>query len=127
MKLRLASVVLMACLTGLCHYHSAAQNNVAAIQYYFNTDPGVGNTGNGGIIAITPTADFNQTIAITVPNTIPNGFNNLYIRAMDESGRWSLNERRVFMIKTMNATADVTAYQYYFDTDPGVGVQETVR
>ncbi|MEP6795288.1 MAG: CARDB domain-containing protein, partial [Saprospiraceae bacterium] len=104
-----------------------AQNHtqqVTAIQYYFNTDPGVGVAGNGAIVPITPTADLNQSFAITIPNTLTGSFQNLYVRAKDEYGRWSIPERRLFYINTIagSAVQDVIAYQYYFDTDPGVGL-----
>jgi len=95
---------------------------VTAIQYYFNTDPGVGVDGNGGIITVTPDADINETFSITVSNTLSTGFHNLYIRAKDEHGRWSLAVRKPFIIQSLNYSENIVAYQYFFDADPGVGV-----
>jgi hypothetical protein len=96
--------------------------NITAYQYFFDTDPGVGVSGNGALVAVTPTANYSATVAITVPNTLTNGFHNLYVRTRDESGEWSLTERRLFIIQTVTGTEDITDYQYYFDTDPGVGI-----
>ncbi|MBK7854967.1 MAG: hypothetical protein IPJ79_08740 [Bacteroidetes bacterium] len=62
---------------------ASAQNHtqlVAAYQYYFDTDPGVGIAGNGAIVPITPTANFNQTVAITTP-ALSAGLHTLYVRA----------------------------------------------
>ena len=44
-------------ITGDCNLTDAQNHTqtVTAIQYYFDTDPGVGVTGNGGILSVTPT------------------------------------------------------------------------
>jgi hypothetical protein len=94
---------------------------VTAIQYYFNTDPGVGITGNGAIVPVTPTSNLNQAFSITVPNTLTNGLQNLYVRAKDQGNRWGIAERRTFLIQTLSSNLNVVAYQYYFDNDPGIG------
>ncbi len=35
-------------------HQPANAQSITHIQYYYNTDPGVGVTGNGGIISISP-------------------------------------------------------------------------
>ncbi len=102
---------------------ASAQNHtqlVTAYQYYFDTDPGVGMAGNGAVVAITPTANFNQTVAITTP-VLNTGLHTLYVRTMDEFGKWSTSERSLFYVQQNVNTQTVTALEYYFDTDPGVG------
>src|SRR5690242_17139426 len=87
---------------------ASAQNytqTVKAIQYYFDTDPGVGLTGNGAILSITPTSNYDQTVSITVPNSLSQGFHNLYVRSMDEFGKWSLAYRRLFYINNAVTSA----------------------
>ena len=63
-----------------------AQNTqqVTAIQYYFNNDPGLGLLGNGAIQSFSGVNNYNQQINIILP-TLPQGFNNLFIRAKDEN------------------------------------------
>lgn len=104
---------------------ASAQNHtqlVAAYQYYFDTDPGVGIAGNGAIVPITPTANFNQTVAITTP-ALSAGLHTLYVRVQDEFGKWSTSERSLFYVQDVTKhTQTITAYQYYFDTDPGVAI-----
>lgn len=96
--------------------------NVTAYQYYFDTDPGVGIAGNGAVVPVTPTSNFNQTVAITTP-VLSTGLHQLYLRTLDEFGKWSTSERSLFYVQDASAhTQNVTAYQYYFDTDPGVGI-----
>ncbi len=101
--------------------HAQTTQQVTAIQYYYNTDPGVGNAGNGAIFSVTPAANIDQVFPFNVPATLANGFHYLYVRAQDELGRWSLTERRLFVIQSITATENITDYAYYFDTDPGVG------
>ncbi|HJW29956.1 MAG TPA: putative metal-binding motif-containing protein, partial [Saprospiraceae bacterium] len=104
---------------------AGAQNytqQVTAIQYFYNTDPGVGVAGNGAIISISPASSINQAFAFTVPPSLSNGINFLYVRAKDEFGKWSIAERKALFVFTPQATQDISAIQYYFDTDPGVGI-----
>ncbi|MBL0137742.1 MAG: hypothetical protein IPP86_04330 [Bacteroidetes bacterium] len=102
---------------------SYAQNStqITAVQYYFNTDPGVGVAGNGSILNVGPVRNYSATLSIPVPGSL-SGFNNLYVRAKDQSGRWSIAERSLFYVTTPGLAIDMDTYQYYFDTDPGVGV-----
>jgi subtilase family serine protease len=97
--------------------------DINACQYFFGADPGLGVPGNGGVIEVTPTSDFNQTIAIPLSGSLANGIHQLYIRTRDESGHWSIAERRSFYITDVaSSVADIKAYQYYFGADPGLGV-----
>ena len=96
---------------------------VTALQYYYNSDPGVGIAGNGAIINVTPSGNLDQTFSLPVPASLPNGIHKLYVRCKDEYGRWSTSERRMFYVSSVaDGTRDLVAYQYYFDTDPGVGI-----
>ncbi len=101
---------------------SRVSQQVTALQYYFNTpDPGVGQAGNGAIIPITPTNDFTQQLTIPFSN-LPLGINNLYVRVMDESGSWSIAERRMFLVDNLTTGSNIVAAEYYFDSDVnGVG------
>jgi subtilase family serine protease len=109
----------------LCTIACFAQvtQQVTALQYFYDTDPGVGVAGNGAVMAVTPTADLDQTYSFPLPGSFTNGFHQLYVRVKDENGRWSIAERRTFYVTDITAgTRNITAYQYYFDSDPGVGL-----
>ena len=107
-------------------------NMVTAYQYYFDNDPGVGVAGNGAIVNITPTANFNSTVAVTIPNSLSIGFHNLFVRMRDNNGAWSIAERstyitlRVFIegfyleARKMRAVADPVNYPLLCDT---IGVE----
>ncbi|MCF8461912.1 MAG: T9SS type A sorting domain-containing protein [Flavobacteriales bacterium] len=93
---------------------STVAQNISAAEYFFDTDPGV---GNGTDVPVTTTPDsisFDGT-ASTVGLT--NGFHYLYVRTRDDLWRWSLHQpRRIFVndLKIIKA-------EYFYDTDPGVG------
>ena len=94
--------------------------SIDKIEYFFNTDPGFDNG-----IDITPNAnsgDLTQTTSINIGSLL--GFNSLYIRTMDNTGTWTMYEKRIFyvtdfMLQTI--AGEITAAEYFFNTDPGFG------
>jgi len=96
--------------------------NVAAYQYYFDSDPGQGIAGNGAVVQVSsPSSDFEQQLSISIPSDLTTGMHTFHFRVMDENGRWSSKMASVFYILSTEQTQSITAYQYFFDTDPGVG------
>ena len=113
---RLATLL---CLTALACLPAFAQTNIEAIEYFFDSDPGL---GNGTSIAITPgpVQDINidiSTSGLTV------GFHVLGIRAKHQSGSWGITDLRTVYVASQSvaSTATLDAMEYYFDTDPGPG------
>jgi hypothetical protein len=96
----------------------ARGQQLTAAEYYFDTEPGV---GNGTALSVT-TGDsilFSGSIPATSLST---GFHFLYIRTKDSNGAWQISERRMFYIHSGNTTSAIlTAAEYFFDTEPGVG------
>ena len=92
--------------------------NIAAAEYFIDTDPGVGNG-----IAVTVPSGASSSFVVTVPtNALTEGFHFVAIRTKDANGNWGLFESRGFYIsqQASNVT-DMTAAEYFIDTDPGVG------
>src|SRR5258705_3493672 len=92
--------------------------NITAAEYFLDTDPGVGNS--------TPVSDrasgavVNFTAAI--PTALSAGFHFLAIRTKGSDGIWGLYEKRGFYVSSSTAdAANITAAEYFFDADPGVG------
>jgi hypothetical protein len=79
MKLKQYLFGILVCLYAGASFAQTPTQQVAAIQYYYDTDPGVGIAGNGAVIQFTPTTNYNQTLSLTLP-VLNNGFHNLYIR-----------------------------------------------
>ena len=96
---------------GLSEYH------VTAAEYFFETDPGI---GNGIPLAIDAgTGVLTQTF--TIPTTeLSNGFHSLYIRTKSNDNDWGLYDRETFYITNFNSHT-ITAAEYFFDEDEGVG------
>jgi hypothetical protein len=98
---------------------TSASANIDATEYFFDTDPGVGNG-----IAITPiTAGSTVNFVAAIPSlSLSSGFHLLNIRARASDGRWGLFSTRGFYISpTNNDVTDIVAAEYFIDTDPGVG------
>ena len=102
----------------LISLHANAQVILRA-EYFFDTDPGA---GNGTAIIFTPTAgDVTFTTSISTAS-LSQGFHFLGIRAKETGGRWSIFESRGFYITATTADApNISAAEYFFDTDPGNG------
>ena len=92
---------------------------LAAVEYFFDTDPGV---GNGTAFTTSPGDSIEITTTVST-SALSNGFHKMFVRAMDVNGTWSLYEGRSFYIQpalTPN-TAQLTNAEYFYDTDPGAG------
>jgi gliding motility-associated-like protein len=92
--------------------------NIVAAEYFFDTDPG---NGNGTPIAVTAGATTNFTVALPTASLSP-GFHFLAIRTKGLGSRWGLFEARGFYITTNTTDVpNITAAEYFFDSDPGNG------
>ncbi|MEZ5047640.1 MAG: hypothetical protein R2831_11690 [Chitinophagaceae bacterium] len=88
-------------------------NLVEKVEYFFDTDPGIGNGMALTMAANGDTAIFNGNIQTT---GLSSGTHTLYIRSMDIEGHWGLYEKQKFQI-----LSEATMAEYFFDTDPGIG------
>ena len=94
-----------------------AEAQMQQAEYFWDVDPGVGNGVNLTLNTInTSEADYSGDVSTA---GLSAGYHILYIRAKDETSKWSLHEKRsVKIIENNNA---ITAAEYFFDTDPGIG------
>ncbi len=110
-------ITLLCC---LCCWLGFGQS-ISEVEYFFNTDPGIGNATTLSFNA--NTGEITQTFSITVP-TDAVGFNTLYIRAKDNTNVWSLYDNRLFYItdtQTGQTATEITAVEYFINSDPGFG------
>jgi gliding motility-associated-like protein len=92
--------------------------NITAAEYFFDTDPG---QGAGTAIPVTAGANANFVVSIPTSSLTP-GFHFLAIRTKGIDGRWGLFEGRGFYITSSTSNVpNLTAAEYFFDTDPGQG------
>ncbi len=100
------------------HSVSWAQDIVQA-EYFMGEDPGFGNAiqvdwneGQG-----IDNASFAMDIS-----AMQTGFHKVFIRAMDESGTWSIPHGQSFYIENQLAIpSHIVKAEYYLNDDPGVG------
>ncbi len=96
-----------------------SQNPIVAMEYYIDTDPGI-----GGGMAIAVSSGVDQDVDITIGTSgFSIGFHELVVRARYSDGTWGIQESRVFYVSQSSLTTNptITAMEYFFDTDPGIG------
>ncbi|MGK0237761.1 MAG: hypothetical protein ACI92G_001223 [Candidatus Pelagisphaera sp.] len=118
---------LLICLSALIALTPLAfgQPVIDQAEYYFDTDPGVGN-GTPIILPEPKTAAIDLSIDIpaeTIAN-LDDGFHNIVCRFKDDEGDWSIAFVKRFLKgedTAAQATPNIVAAEYFFDTDPGQG------
>ncbi len=99
-------------------YGTQAQTFLKA-EYYFDTDPGV---GNGTAVPVPASGDVLSMNFTASTAALPAGFHLLNVRMQQADGSWGFYETRGFYLSAGTAAAaDIVAAEYYFDTDPGPG------
>lgn len=92
------------------------EESVQEVEYYWDTDPGVGKgkkmnvTGNNGSVTIDQSLDC---------STLANGMHTIGIRARSQSG-WSCTYVSQYCISNI-PTQNIESIEYFWDTDPGFG------
>jgi hypothetical protein len=97
---------------------SASAQNISRIEYFFNTDPGFGH--GIAITGFTPSANVASLLVPIDLSSVSNGINNLYVRARDANGNWSITHVIPF-VKVDVSTYNVVKAEYFLNTDPGFG------
>ena len=97
-------------------------SNLAALEYWFDNDPGF---DNGTAIAVSgnpATLTENPVIPITV---LSQGFHTLNVRAKNTDNTWGLYDQTSFFVLQNTGTAsdiaNLSTLEYWFDDDPGFG------
>jgi len=89
--------------------------NIAAAEFFIDADPG---QGKGTALNVNA-----ASFLLDVPTTgLGEGFHNLFVRSKNAAGQWSHAEGRVFYVSGQGLpAADITAAEFFIDTDPGTG------
>lgn len=98
--------------------------SVALAEYYWDTDPGIGN----GTALTSQDGNFDEAIESLTHSTtslpLTQGVHRLYIRIKDINNNWSPSFGTVVVIDASSTTLrniKITAGEYFWDTDPGAG------
>ncbi|MDP3912340.1 MAG: T9SS type A sorting domain-containing protein [Bacteroidota bacterium] len=97
---------------------NASSQNVVQGEYFIGSDPGFGQATR---FAVSPESDINQTINIP-HNLFPSpGYHFVFIRTMDENGKWGLTGKRVVEVDEIMNPMNEIRVEYFFDVDNGIG------
>ena len=97
---------------------TGSSSTLASAEYFIDTDPGY---GSGTQVAFpTGTTSWGDLSIPVNMSAVSEGLHVFYTRVKTQTNRWSLTHARPF-IKLSTATTQITALEYYYDTDPGVG------
>ncbi|WP_416440772.1 CARDB domain-containing protein [Phnomibacter sp. MR] len=105
----------------------AAATNIIAAEYFINTDPGV---GNATAIAITAATDINSLLASINTSSLIPGTYEIFLRTKNANGFWSITSRARFVVEIVSdplypdappALQNISAAEYFINTDPGFG------
>src|SRR5436190_3055976 len=121
-RLVMLLLVCVALTTGFAQIPNATPviRYITRVEYFFETDPGVGN--GTPITNFTAADTVHLTVNISTSKLSP-GFHLLQIRACDTTGIWGLSERRFFYngSDSTTNTTNIVAAEYFIDADPGPG------
>ncbi|MFD0989656.1 T9SS type A sorting domain-containing protein [Mariniflexile jejuense] len=101
----------------LANFSSALNNTITEAEYFFDTDPGVGNAEP---LSISNGTSLNNTFTIPL-NSVSTGIHILHIRVKNNFNQWSLYGRQVLYKSTQISNNTIVAAEFFIDTDPGVG------
>ena len=94
--------------------------NLVRFEHFFDTDPG---HGLGTITNIMPTTLINDFSIPLNTGALSTGFHKLYIRAQNATNQWTHTHIRDFYVVPLTTPSpDITQIEYFFDTDPGIGL-----
>ncbi|MFM9950245.1 MAG: PKD domain-containing protein [Saprospiraceae bacterium] len=96
--------------------------NVVRVEYYIDTDAGVGQNTQVALSGANPILFVEDEVL----NNLPEGIHTLGVRVKDAAGNWSHTLPTRFFVKNLsalsgNVNANVVRVEYYIDTDAGVG------
>lgn len=94
-----------------------AQPTISRVEYFFDSDPGLGKATSISIANSTDIA--NQQTAIST-NDLAKGIHTLHFRSQNASGIWSVTNSVIFL-KGNNTIPNIVRAEYFWDIDPGFG------
>lgn len=95
--------------------------DITRAEYFFDTDPGFGQAQTINV----PTPGNELSLDFTLDTEeLSDGIHRLFIRTMDDLGRWSITTRSTLLRIDLPTTEElkITAVEYFIDTDPGYGL-----
>lgn len=93
------------------------QANINGLEYFVNTDPGVGKATPVTVTASSSISNLSVPVNIS---TLPAGIHRISFRSKTTTGQWSLTNHAVFYKSTLSSS-QISKAEYFFNADPGFG------
>lgn len=93
---------------------------ITTLEYFFDADPGVGLATP---ILVSEIGEDPELTANISTEGLSLGMHTLFIRAKNDSSEWGLPIKKLVFVDRMdpNEQQEITGFEYFFDSDPGVG------
>ncbi|MBA4851549.1 3-coathanger stack domain-containing protein [Emticicia sp. BO119] len=100
--------------------HTLGQN-INKIEFFVDTDPGIGLGTN---VPISPVLQKQVTnLKFNVPTgSLSPGIHKLYIRALGDDGKWSIVFEKTILGASVSPQPALVKAEYFINTDPGFGL-----
>jgi hypothetical protein len=92
--------------------------NINKLEYFIDTDPGLGQAIDVPITASASLSNFAFSVNLSA---VSEGLHTLYVRARDANNNWSTVNYRIFLKESVSTTLNINKLEYFIDTDPGLG------
>ncbi|MFY0600805.1 MAG: hypothetical protein JXR03_14115 [Cyclobacteriaceae bacterium] len=98
----------------------ALASDISSFEYFFDVDPGYGAATS---LTVASPATNVEVLENLDASAVTTGFHNLFIRAQDDGGSWSLPISKLVYVDASGAgsVTQIQAAEYFFDEDPGYG------
>ena len=93
-----------------------AQPSLDRIEYFFNTDPGL---GSGTVVSFTAAGNVSELNFSPDISSLGAGIHHLYVRSRSSNGLWSQTGSQIFfkvLPPNVNGDADINRVEYFFNT-----------
>ncbi len=104
----------------VCLYGISSAQNITAVEYFFDTDPGA---GGGTAVSITAATSLDKTFDVSI-TSLADGFHTLSVRTKDANNNWSTTFTSPFYkisAATLVSAPNITKLEYFVDVDLGAG------
>lgn len=97
--------------------NAVERNQVIAMEYFFDTDPGI---SNATAINSTDTSELDY-LGLINSRSLSKGFHSLNVRALDSDSIWGILNTRPFFVGRGSRDTIIQG-EYFIDNDPGVSM-----
>ena len=104
-----------------CLYGVSFAQNITAVEYFFDTDPGA---GSGMAVSITAATTISKSFDVSI-TSVSDGFHTLSVRAKDANNKWSTTFTSPFYklsAAALAAAPNITKLEYFIDVDLSTGL-----